>query len=54
MPVDYEPAPKPAPLWLLPLVIALLALALLWAAQQFTDRDVGGFGESPLPRPRPP
>jgi hypothetical protein len=44
MTVDYEPAPKPAPLWLLPLVIALLALALLWAAQQFSDRDVGGFG----------
>jgi Rieske Fe-S protein len=44
MTVDYEPAPKPAPLWLLPLVIALLALALLWAVQQFSDRDVGGFG----------
>lgn len=44
MTVDYEPAARPAPLWLLPLTIAVLALALLWAVQQFTDRDVSGFG----------
>ena len=54
MTVDYEPAPKPAPLWLLPLTIAVLALALLWVANQYTDRDVGGFGgpaqpETPMP-----
>lgn len=44
MTVDYEPAPGPAPLWLLPLIIATLALALLWFAQQYADREVGGFG----------
>ncbi len=54
MTVDYEPASKPAPLWLLPLTIALLALALLWVAQQFTDRDVGGFGGPAQPdTPKP-
>lgn len=49
MTVDYEPAPKPAPLWLLPLVIAFLALVLLWAVQQFTDREVSGFGGGAQP-----
>lgn len=54
MTVEYEPAPKPAPLWLVPLTIALLALALLWVANEFTDRDIGGFGgpaqpETPVP-----
>jgi hypothetical protein len=54
MSVDYEPAPKPAPLWLLPLTIAALALALLWVANQYTDREIGGFGgpaqpETPMP-----
>lgn len=54
MTVDYEPASKPAPLWLLPLTIAVLALALLWVANQFTDREIGGFGgpaqpETPMP-----
>lgn len=54
MTVDYEPAPKPAPLWLLPLTIAVLALALLWVANQYTDREIGGFGgpaqpETPMP-----
>jgi hypothetical protein len=44
MTVDYEPAPKPSPLWLLPLTIAVLALVLLWAVQQFTEREIGGFG----------
>ncbi len=44
MTVDYEPAPRPAPLWLLPLTIALLALALLWVVQHFSEREVGGFG----------
>lgn len=54
MSVEYEPAPKPAPLWLLPLTIAALALALLWVAQQYADRDVGGFGGSAQPTtPRP-
>jgi hypothetical protein len=54
MTVDYEPAPKPAPLWLLPLTIAVLALALLWVASQYTDREIGGFGgpaqaQTPMP-----
>lgn len=54
MTVEYEPAPRPAPLWLLPLTIAVLALALLWVANQFTDREIGGFGgpaqpETPMP-----
>lgn len=49
MTVDYEPAAKPAPLWLLPLTIAVLALALLWVANQFTDRDVSGFGGQAQP-----
>lgn len=54
MTVDYEPAPRPAPLWLLPLTIAVLALALLWAAQQFADRDVSGFGGQAQPNtPQP-
>jgi hypothetical protein len=44
MTVEYEPAPKPAPLWLLPVVVALLALGLLWFVQHFTDREVGAFG----------
>lgn len=54
MSVDHEPAPKPAPLWLLPLTIAALALGLLWVANQYTDGEVGGFGgpaqpETPIP-----
>lgn len=54
MTVDYEPAPRPAPLWLLPLTIAALALALLWVAQQYTERDVGGFGGQAIPNtPQP-
>lgn len=44
MTVEYEPAPKPAPLWLLPLTIAVLAVALLWAVQQFREQDVSAFG----------
>lgn len=44
MTVEYEPAPRPAPLWLLPLVIAVLALALLWAVQHFREQEVAAFG----------
>ncbi len=54
MTVDYEPAPRPAPLWMLPLTIALLALALLWAVQQFSDREIGGFGGPAQPDTRQP
>lgn len=54
MTVEYEPAPRPAPLWLLPLVIALLALALLLVAQRYSDREVGGFGGRAQPTtPKP-
>lgn len=45
MTVDYEPAPKPTPLWALPMTIAVLALALLWVVHNYySDPDVGGFG----------
>ena len=44
MTVDHEPAPKPAPLWALPLTIAVLALALLWSVEQFAREEVTGFG----------
>jgi hypothetical protein len=54
MTLDYEPAPRPAPLWLLPLTIAALALALLWVAQQFAGGDVSGFGGQAQPNtPQP-
>jgi hypothetical protein len=55
MTVDYEPAPKPTPLWALPITIAVLALALLWVVHNYyRDPDVGGFGgraqpSSPMP-----
>lgn len=54
MTVEYEPAPKPAPLWLLPLTIAVLALALLWAVQQFREQDVSAFGGRAQPTTRQP
>lgn len=49
MTVDYEPAPKPTPLWMLPLTIAVLAFALLFVADRYTDREVGGFGGGAQP-----
>jgi hypothetical protein len=49
MSFEYEPAPKPAPLWALPLTIAVLAIGLLWFIDSFTSRDVGGFGGSAQP-----
>jgi hypothetical protein len=54
MTIEYEPAPKPAPLWALPLVIALIAGALLWFVWTFSDPTTGGFGGSaqpPTPKP---
>lgn len=55
MTVDHEPAPKPTPLWALPLTIVLLALALLWVVHNYyNDPDVGGFGgraQSSTPMP---
>jgi hypothetical protein len=44
MTTEYEPASKPAPLWALPLTVALLALVLLWFVQRYTEQDTGGFG----------
>lgn len=54
MSIEYEPAPKPAPLWMLPLVVGVVALALIWFLQSYTNRDTGGFGgtaqpETPMP-----
>ena len=49
MTIEYEPAPKPAPLWALPLVIALLSLALLWFVQSYADPTTGGFGGAAQP-----
>jgi hypothetical protein len=54
MSIEYEPAPKPSPLWMLPLVVAVVALALLWFLQGYAGRDTGGFGgraqpETPTP-----
>lgn len=49
MTVDYEPAPKPTPLWMVPLTIALLAFALLFVADRYTDREIGGFGGGAQP-----
>lgn len=49
MTVDYEPAPKPTPLWMLPATIAVLAIALLFVADRYTDREVGGFGGGAQP-----
>src|SRR5918996_6103295 len=44
MTTEYEPAPKSAPLWALPLTVALLALVLLWFVHRYTEQDTGGFG----------
>jgi hypothetical protein len=45
MTVDYEPAPRPTPLWALPVTIAALALALLWVVHNYySNPEVGGFG----------
>jgi hypothetical protein len=54
MSIEYEPAPKPTPLWMLPLIVGVVALALLWFLQSFTNRDTGGFGgraqpDTPMP-----
>jgi hypothetical protein len=54
MTIEYEPAPKPAPLWALPLVLALISGALLWFVWSYTDPTTGGFGGSaqpPTPKP---
>ena len=54
MSVDYEPAPRPTPLWAVPATIIVLALALLWVVRTFGDTEVGGFGGPALPStPKP-
>jgi hypothetical protein len=54
MPIEYERAPKPAPLWALPLTVVVLALGLLWFIDSYTSRDVRGFGGSAQPAtPKP-
>jgi hypothetical protein len=55
MTTEYEPASKPSPLWALPLTVAMLALALLWFVQRYTEQDTGGFGgraqpTTPIPK----
>lgn len=54
MTVDFEPAPRPTPLWAVPAVIAVLALALLIFVQRYADDEVTGFGgqaQPPTPMP---
>lgn len=54
MTVEYEPAPRPTPLWTVPATIIVLALALLWVVRTYGDADVGGFGGPALPStPKP-
>jgi hypothetical protein len=54
MTFEYEPAPRPAPLWALPLTIIVVALALLWFVETYADPTTGGFGgaaQPPTPMP---
>lgn len=54
MAIEYEPAPRPTPLWMLPVAIAVLALALLIFAQRYAERQTGGFGGQAQPTTEQP